>query len=125
MYINWYQIIAQALETLVPIVISILGILILKYVKEKTDNQYLIDTVEEALYLVDGAVKSVNQTFVNALKDEGGFTKEKQAEAKKMCLETIRGLLSDSMKLAIEKTYGSLDLFLDTMVESCVLENKK
>lgn len=124
MNINWNIIIATALEQLFPIVCSIIGLLILSWVKKKTENEKIYTSVEEALYIVNEAVKSVNQTFVNSLKAEGGFTKEKQEQAKAECLKIVNDLLNDSMKFALEKTYGSLEVVLNVLIESCVLDNK-
>lgn len=124
MNINWNIIIATALEQLFPIVCSIIGLLILGWVKKKTENEKIYTSVEEALYIVNEAVKSVNQTFVNSLKAEGGFTKEKQEQAKAECLKIVNDLLNDSMKFALEKTYGSLEVVLNVLIESCVLDNK-
>lgn len=125
MNIDWNYIIATALEQLFPIILTIIGVMLTMWLKKKTENEQIVNLVEEALYIINESVLSVNQTYVNALKAEGGFTKEKQEEAKKQCMEIVNKLLNDSMKFALEKTYGSLEQVLNVLIESYVLENKQ
>ena len=67
----------------------------------------------------------MNQTVVDALKAEGGFTKEKQVEVKRECLALIETMLTDAMRLAIETIYGSLELVLDTFIEALSRKQKR
>jgi hypothetical protein len=125
MTIDWGNIISEALASLVPIAITVVGLFVIKYLKNKGATEEQVALFEKAYKLVATAVKSMNQTVVDALKAEGDFTKEKQAAVKSECLVTVNKLLTDAMKLALEESYGSLETLLDIMLEAAVGAAKK
>lgn len=82
-------------------------------VDNKTANKY-IGIASEA---VSQAVAFVAQTYVDALKDENAFTKERQLEAFTMAKDKVLQILGDTAIDALNEIYGDLDLWLTTKIE--------
>lgn len=108
---------------------------ITKYVNASIDNiqkntklseyeklNLIIDQVQSVMTTI---VQSVNQTFVSDLKKSKKFTKESATEAKNKALEMAKELLTEESANAIEQLYGNVDVYLDNLVESIVIELKK
>lgn len=125
MTIDWNSIIATALNALIPIILIVIGKLIISYLEKKGATEEQIALVKELGNIVSIAVKAMNQKVVDALKAEGGFTAEKQAEVKADCLVLIESMLTDTMKTGIEGIYSSIETLLDTMLEAAVWEAKQ
>lgn len=108
---------------------------ITKYVNASIDNiqkntklaeyeklNLIIDQVQSVMTTI---VQSVNQVFVDDLKKSKKFTKESATEAKNKALEMAKELLTEESANAIEQLYGNVDVYLDNLVESIVIELKK
>lgn len=74
---------------------------------------------------ITNCVVAVNQTYVDTLKNKDTFTKEAQEEAFKMCYNNIVGLLSTDIQKYIVETFGDLEIYLTTRIESLVNTSKK
>ena len=74
---------------------------------------------------ITNCVIAVNQTYVEALKKKNAFTKEAQEEAFKMCYNNVIGLLSADVQKYIVETFGDLEIYLTTRIESLVNTSKK
>lgn len=90
--------------------------------KEYEKLNTIIDQVQNVVTTV---VQSVNQTFVSDLKKSKKFTKESAIEAKNKALEVAKELITEEAATAIEQVYGNVDVYLDNLVESIVIELKK
>ena len=108
---------------------------ITKYVNASIDNiqkntklaeyeklNLIIDQVQSVMTTI---VQSVNQVFVDDLKKSKKFTKESATEAKNKALEMAKELLTEESANAIDQLYGNVDVYLDNLVESIVIELKK
>lgn len=82
-------------------------------VDNKTANKY-IGIASEA---VSQAVAFVAQTYVDALKDDNAFSKDRQLEAFTMAKEKVLQILGDTAIDALNEIYGDLDLWLTTKIE--------
>ena len=76
----------------------------------------------------DTVVKCViatNQTYVEALKKNGAFTKEAQEEAFNRTMDAVLAVLSDEAKDYIIAATGDLNTYLTQLIEAEVNDNKK
>lgn len=73
--------------------------------------------IELATDAVEQAVTYTAQTFVDALKVEGAFTKEKQLEAFQKARDKVLEILGDTTVAALGEIYGDFDVWLDTKIE--------
>lgn len=80
--------------------------------------------IDVAQNVVETAVLSVSQTYVDELKKSGKFTKESHYEAKEQAINIANELLTSDVRNAITNLYGDVDTYIDNLVEKYVLEWK-
>lgn len=116
------------------LIIPILGAVatfVVKYLKAKAElvrDTITNDTVSKYIYMAEGivttAVIKVNQVFVDELKKNGKFDKERQQEAFDKCKSIAIGLLSENAKIVLEYVYGDLNDWVDSYIEAEVNRQK-
>ena len=94
-------------------------------IENKLNNEALNKYMDMAVDAVAQAVAYTAQTFVDALKSEGAFTKEKQAEAFNMAKEKAMDILGDTAVAALNKVYGDFDAWIETKIEQMCRTDKK
>ena len=82
-----------------------------KYIKMLTDT-------------ITTCVIATNQTYVEALKQQGKFDAEAQKEAFKRTTEAVLEVLSEDAKKYLTEVYGDLYKYIDEKVEATVNEAK-
>ena len=122
---DWNPIIAMLLEKLVPLACLVVGVLVIRWLKKKGVQQDELNYIQIAYSMLTKAVMNTNQVWVDAIKQsEGKLTAEQQAEARERTIEIFKEMITESVKLAIEAIYGSVDKWLDLNLESAVGEVK-
>lgn len=122
---DWNPIIAMLLEKLVPLACLVVGVLVIRWLKKKGVQQDELNYIQTAYSMLTKAVMNTNQVWVDAIKQsEGKLTVEQQAEAREKTIEIFKEMITESVKLAIEAAYGSVDKWLDLNLESAVGEVK-
>ncbi len=81
----------------------------------------LLDAVADA---VSTAVTYTSQTYVDALKKSGEFTKENQEFALKVAIAKAKALLTEDAIKYLEGAYGSLERYLEGRIEAEVRNQK-
>lgn len=89
--------------------------------ESETAKKYLAAAEEAA----KKAVTYTSQTYVDALKNSGTFTKENQEEALAKAVETAKGLLTAEAKTFLAEAYGDLNEYLKTNIEAEVRMQKQ
>lgn len=117
---DWNNLLAIALEALLPLVFSVVGILLLRWLKKKGVKDEYVSLIEDGWSLLRTCVLSVNQTFVEDLKASNGgkLTDAQKAEARQQCINNFKSLASDALLLAIQAAYGSVDDWLGIALEA-------
>lgn len=101
--------------------------LLRKYTKEvekDLNNEMASKYMDMAADAVAQAVAYTAQTFVDALKSGGGFTKEKQLEAFQKAKDKTLEILGDTAVKALGEIYGDFDAWVDTKIEQVCREIK-
>lgn len=94
-----------------------------KEIDNETANKYM--DMAMAVDAVEQAVASTAQTFVDALKSSGGFTKEKQLEAFQKSRDKALEILGDTAVAALNEIYGDFDAWIDTKIEQVCRDLKR
>lgn len=84
--------------------------------------QQLLFDVEK---IVEDAVKSTYQTYVESLKQAGEFDKNAQVTALTLAKEKIMTSLSEEAIAFIDKNYLDLDSWIDTSIHAALYDLKK
>ena len=122
---DWNPIIVMLLEKLVPLACLVVGVLVIRWLKKKGVQQDELNYIQTAYSMLTKAVMNTNQVWVDAIKQsEGKLTAEQQAEARERTIKIFKEMITESVKLAIEAIYGSVDKWLDLNLESAVGEVK-
>ena len=87
-------------------------------VKAKVNNETVKEYLTNALDIVDSAVKTTYQTYVESLKAENKFDKDAQLAALQKAKYTIISQLSAGAKDYITQAYGDLDAWIETQIEA-------
>lgn len=93
-------------------------------IEKQLDNEMISKYIEMANDAVTQATLYTTQVYVETLKKQGGFTKEKQIEAFNMSKQKALEILGDTAIKALNEIYGDLDAWLNTKIEQVVFENK-
>lgn len=93
-------------------------------VQQELDSDTAAKYMDMACDAVAQAVTHTAQTFVDALKSDGAFTKEKQEEAFEKAKSKALKILGDTVVAALDEIYGDFDLWLDTKIEQVCREIK-
>ena len=80
--------------------------------------------IAEATEAIAAAVAATNQTYVDALKNAGAFTKEAQKEAARKALAACLASISPAAQNFIEAAYGDIRDYLTTRIEAEVRRQK-
>ena len=120
------NIISVVVTSIVLPLISIAGAKLIQFINSKIKNNKAADLLTTATTIVINAVRSVFQTYVEALKKEGNFNKDAQIIALNKAKDIALTQMTDEVKDYLVTTYGSLDTWLDTNIEATIniLKNK-
>lgn len=122
---NIINILLTALGTLVLALVTWATNHIVKWLNVKIDNNQRLKCLETITNIVAIVVKSTTQTYVNSLKGTVAWTKEAQKTALLKALATAKEMLSTEMKDYITKNFGSIDLWLEHLIEAEVFNNRQ
>ena len=120
------NIISVVVTSIVLPLISIAGAKLIQFINSKIKNNKAADLLTTATTIVINAVRSVFQTYVEALKKEGSFNKDAQIIALNKAKDIALTQMTDEVKDYLVTTYESLDSWLDTNIEATIniLKNK-
>ena len=120
------NIISVVVTSIVLPLISIAGAKLIQFINSKIKNNKAADLLTTSTTIVINAVRSVFQTYVEALKKEGSFNKDAQIIALNKAKDIALTRMTDEVKNYLVTTYGSLDSWLDTNIEATIniLKNK-
>ena len=104
------------------IVVAITGVVpaVVQYVREKISGS----KIEEAVGIILDAVDQTNQTFADALRENGTFDEEKQKEALQMSLTAALSMMNDSMIKYLEKEFNDVEAWIVAKIEAACKVNK-
>lgn len=93
-------------------------------IEKEIGNDTLSKYMDMAVDAVAQAVAYTAQTFVDALKAEGRFTKEKQLEAFQKAKDKALEILGDTVVNALNEVYGDFDAWIETKIEQACRNDK-
>ncbi len=126
------------MDFLMPILYTILtacGVTIaaqlLRFVNAKIDaaqininNEKFNNAIDYAQGIIETAVMSVSQTYVDGLKASGKFDGSAAQAAKEQAMEIATEFISEDGREAIEAIYGDFTAYLEHAIEQYVKANK-
>ena len=121
---DWKGLLIYIIQTLCGLVITVGIPFLFTLLRKKIKDEKLARLLSRVENIVKQTVIFINQTYVDALKEEGLFDKEAQKAAFEMCKEKVLAMLNDEAIVAIAETFGDYEEWIRTLIEAYVRENK-
>ncbi len=96
-----------------------------RYLAAKSESEIAKKYLTDVADAISTAVTYTSQTYVDALKNSGNFTKENQEEALQKAVEQAEKLLTAEARAFLEKAYGDLNAYLVSRIEAEVRVQKQ
>lgn len=100
--------------------ISFLGVKLTEWLNTKIKNEKGQALIKKATDIVLNAVRCVFQSYVEALKKNGGFDQKAQIYAFNLAKDIALKQLGDDAKKYIAQNYGDLEEWLKTEIEASI-----
>ena len=114
------NILSVVVSAVVLPLISLIGAKLVSFINTKINDEKASKLLSKATEIVTNAVRSVFQTYVEALKKNGTFDKESQISALNQAKTIAISQMTDEVKDYISATYGDLDNWLSTNIEATI-----
>ena len=114
------NIISVVVTAVVLPLISYAGARLIAWLNAKIKDENAKQQLTTATNIVTNAVRSVFQTYVEALKKNGTFDKESQKVALIKAKDDTLAQMNDEIKDYITKNYGDLETWIATQIESTI-----
>lgn len=121
---DWKDLLIYIIQTLCGLVITVGIPFLFTLLRKKVKDEKIARLLTRVENIVKQTVILINQTYVDALKEEGLFDKEAQKAAFEMCKEKVLATLNDEAIVAIAETFGDYEEWIRTLIEAYVRENK-
>ena len=121
---EWKDLLIYIIQTLCGLVITVGIPFLFTLLRKKVKDEKIARLLSRVENIVKQTVILVNQTYVDALKEEGLFDKEAQKAAFEMCKEKVLAMLNDEAIVAIAETFCDYEEWIRTLIEAYVRENK-
>lgn len=120
------NIISVVVTSIVLPLLSIAGAKLVQLINSKINNNKAANFLSTATTIIINAVRSVFQTYVEALKKEDKFDEASQKLALLKTRDIALNQMTDDVKNYITSTYGDLDTWINTNIEATIniLKNK-
>ena len=121
---NWEDLLIYIIKAVCGLVISVGIPLLFTVIRKKVKDEKLNRLLSRVENIVRKVVILVDQTYVDALKEEGLFDKEAQKAAFEMCKEKVLEMLNEETVTALAETFADYEEWIRTLIEAYVRENK-
>ena len=114
------SIISVVVTTVVLPLITLGGTKIIQYLNQKIKDEKTRNILTGITQIVERAVRSVFQTYVETLKKAGTFDKEAQANALSLAKAEVLKELNNDTREFITSNYGDLPDFITNQIEATI-----
>lgn len=128
---DWAVLISKIFEVcIIPLlgVLTLWGVSFLKQksneIKVNTDNEVMKKYIDMLTETITNCVVSTNQTYVDALKEQGAFDMDAQKEAFSRTYNSVMRILSEEAKVYLTNIFGDLQEYIINKIELEVKVNK-
>ena len=118
------NILAAVTTCIILPLISFLGIKLSQWLNTKIKDEKARNLLNQANEIVINAVKSVFQTYVESLKNSGGFGEAEQKEALNRAKTIITSELTEELKTFLVQNYGDLTVWVTNQIEASIYKLK-
>jgi hypothetical protein len=124
MDLTWNEILIKVAQLVVYGLVGVLIPLGFSLLKNKIKNDTAIKIIENIEKSILDVIETINEEFVDSLKEQGKFDEEAQRIAFEEAKARILDMLNDNAKEAIMMLYGDLEAWLESKITNGVTEVK-
>lgn len=117
---DWSEIGTQIILGIIGVLLTSLGTLITFLINKYVKNDQLKRLMGTLNEVVKNAVSETYQTYVEALKKDGMFSKEAQKIALEKALMIIKDNLPKDVMDWVKENYSDIDTFLKSQIEAVI-----
>ena len=121
---QWLQILIAAVSVIVTGLASWGVATFTTWISSKMKDKKMAKILSDIFQIITDVVMEIFQTYVEALKKEGGFDAAAQKMAKDRAMEKIMARLSDTMKDYISEHYGDIRNWISEQIEVAIYQLK-
>jgi hypothetical protein len=114
------SIISVIVTSVVLPLITLGGTKLIQLINQKIKDEKTRNILTGLTTIVERAVRSVTQTYVDTLKKNGKFDQEAQLVALSLAKDEVLRELNTETRIFIETNYGSINDFVTTQIESTI-----
>lgn len=114
------SIISVVVTSVVLPLITLGGTKLIQLINQKIKDEKARNLLTGLTTIVERAVRSVTQTYVDSLKKSGSFDQEAQLIALSIAKEEVFKQLNEETKIFIKDNYGDINAFVTTQIESTI-----
>jgi len=114
------SIISVVVTSVVLPLITLGGTKLIQLINQKIKDEKTRNLLTGLTTIVERAVRSVTQTYVDSLKKSGSFDQEAQLIALSIAKEEVFKQLNEETKIFIKDNYGDINAFVTTQIESTI-----
>ena len=122
---NWSDLIFAILLTIITGLVGWAFAIFKSWLASKIKDEKLKKIIFDIDEIVEKNVKIIYQTYVESLKDQDKFDKEKQKIALERCKNLIITDFSEDMKNYIKDNYGEITQWVIDKIETTIYNLKK
>lgn len=114
------SIISIVVTTVVLPLITLGGTRLIQFLNQKIKDEKTRTIMTGLTSIIERAVRSVFQTYVESLKKNNTFNKEAQAKALDLATTEVKRQLTDETANFIKQTYGDVNTFITSQIEATI-----
>lgn len=114
------SIISIVVTSVVLPLITLGGTRLIQYLNQKIKDEKTRTLLTGLTSIIERAVRSVFQTYVESLKKTNSFDKEAQTKALELAKSEVVKQLSNETATFIKETYGDVNTFITSQIESTI-----
>lgn len=122
---EWQEILNETIISIIGLVISALGALLIKWVSSKIKNEKLNKLVNDAYTIVSNGVSYVYQTYVENRKGTDLWDQDAMNIAKQQAADYIKNHLTQDMIKCLKNSDIDIEQWVKEQIEIAVQKTKR
>lgn len=122
---EWQAILNEAIISIVGLVVSALGALLIKWVSSKIKNEKLNKLINDAYTIVSNGVSYVYQTYVENRKGTDLWDQDAMDIAKQQAVDYIKNHLTQDMIKCLNNSDVDLEQWIKEQIEIAIQKSKE
>lgn len=122
---EWQEILNETIISVIGLIVSALGALLIKWVSSKIKNEKLNKLINDAYTIVSNGVSYVYQTYVENRKGTDLWDQDAMDIAKQQAIDYVKNHLSKDMMNCLNASGIDIEQWIKEQIEIAVQKTKR